>query len=932
MLDAASLKEIALEARHCFLFEDAPDFINLFHQSVKQLQSEMAQPTGADIGDLYKDLVRSAHSIKGGAGLAELTVLSRLAHNMEDLLEIMAAGRITDQATGLELVILAMEEAQSCIDLASSSDDNPGEAPGAPELTVALEEFLGTAQAPAEEVDESNFLGGATPSKFIATSLRVDLEACVQRMEEMLASEASERTVRNQLKTLADECLLLGEALGLQWLQDIAEIILHVVSEQPQRLAHFAPLAIAEIRRITAAYLQDINDTEIADSFWAFLPAKTAPEPEAAPTSPVETASTIPAPVAIAPTPAVDVKKTSSLQVRMPIEQLNRMGNAVGELFIGYEQLSLHHQQLLQASRSLKQRTQQLNPIRDEVATLYDKLAVASPENTAQSSSPNPSKTDNNNEFDSLHFDKYTKAHSNLQQFQELMVQVQEIREDIELIRWEFQSSLDSMRQQLEYLNQDLTQSRLVPFGKLAQRFVQSVETLSQRYPQSAKLKIVGEDVLVDQAILEQLRTPLTHLIRNAFDHGIEPPNQRRQSKKPDVGTIVLSAKLQGNTVEVEVQDDGKGVELEKVWQKAVRLGLYDDESGDRLSETEILDFIFAPGFSTRQEVSDLSGRGMGLDIVRLELDQLKGNVTVSSKPERGTKFTIRIPLSFNILPLLLFRCQQQVIALPSVNVEGVVALVEKNSQVPPPEYLDWQGMSLKIHPLDQLLPFSQSDIFLPPDQRPQPTIAVLVRQSLISMAIAVDEIIGERELVLKALDQSVAYPPYIAGCTVLGTGEVVPVLVPDAFDKLLNVPAQQPSAQVPETIEEDVPESLQQPYILVIDDSVAVRRTLDKILTKCGYQVQQCRDGKEAWNILNRSNQTFDLAICDLEMPGYDGFTLLQMVRAQSRWDNLPFVMLTSRDNDLHRKKAKDLGANDYFTKPFNPIQFIEAIAQYVQ
>jgi type IV pili sensor histidine kinase/response regulator len=753
----------------------------------------------------------------------------------------------------------------------------------------------------------------------------------------MLASGAPDRTVRNQLKTLADECLLLGEALGLQWLQDIAEIILHVVNGQPQRLNRFAPLAIAEIRRITAAYLQDVNDDAIAGSFQAFLPKKVAPpQPEvtvAPPTADATaTASTNSQPAAIAPTAAVDVKKTSSLQVRMPIEQLNRMGNAVGELFIGYEQLSLHHQQLLQASRSLKQRTQQLNPIRDEVSTLYDKLAVASPQNAGRSPSSKAAQGVDNNEFDSLHFDQYTQAHSNLQQFQELMVQVQEIREDIELIRWEFQNSLDSMRQQLEYLNQDLTQSRLVPFGKLAQRFVQSVETLSQRYPQSAKLEISGEDVLVDQAILEQLRTPLTHLIRNAFDHGIEPPIQRRQAKKPDVGTIVLSAKLQGNTVEVEVRDDGKGVEVERVWQKAVRLGLYDESSGDRLSETEILNFIFAPGFSTRQEVSDLSGRGMGLDIVRLELEQLKGNVSVSSKPQQGTKFTIRIPLSFNILPLLLCRCQQQVLALPSVNVQGVVALVEKDSKTPPPEYLDWQGTSLKIHPLDQLLPFAQNDIFSPPDQRPQPVIAVVVRQGLVSMAIAVDEIIGERELVLKALDQTVAYPPYIAGCTVLGTGKIVPVLVPDAFDQLLNASPKPLPAQVSTLTEANVPESLRQPYILIIDDSVAVRRTLDKMLTKCGYQVQQCRDGKEAWNFLNRSNQIFDLAICDLEMPGYDGFTLLQMVRAQSQWDNLPFVMLTSRDNDLHRKKAKDLGANDYFTKPFNPIQFIEAIAQYVE
>ena len=197
-------------------------------------------------------------------------------------------------------------------------------------------------------------------------------------------------------------------------------------------------------------------------------------------------------------------------------------------------------------------------------------------------------------------------------------------------------------------------------------------------------------------------------------------------------------------------------------------------------------------------------------------------------------------------------------------------------------------------------------------------------------MAIAVDEIIGERELVLKALNQTVAYPSYVAGCTVLGSGEVVPVLVPDAFDELLaNLTLEREAPSL-------TPDSLagletRQPSILVIDDSVAVRRTLDKLLTQCGYQVHQCRDGKEAWNYLNRSNQIFDLAICDLEMPGYDGFTLLQMVRGQKQWDELPFVMLTSRDNDLHREKAKKLGADNYFTKPFQALEFLEAISEYV-
>ncbi|WP_024546894.1 response regulator [Picosynechococcus sp. NKBG15041c] len=926
MLDADSLRAIALEARQCFLLEDAPDFIGLFNQSVKALQQELDQPSGGDRQNLYKDLVRSAHSIKGGAGLAEMQGLYQLAHHMEDLLEAVAEGQIEDQSMALELVVLAMEEVQHCVDLAARDDNHPGDSPGVEKMTITLKEFVATAQPVAPQQLSSP--AGNVPSKFVATALQVDLEACVQRLEKFLTTAPPPRVAALQLKTLEEECRLLGEALMVPWLKELASLLrtdLITAGLDPVALGQ---RAIAEIRRLIEIYLADPDQAHISPEFHALF--QTTPPPSASPA--IAEVATPPedgiAPAAPRTDTSDPLKQTSSLQIRMPIQQLNRMGNAVGELFIGYEKLNRHQEQLLRVSRNLKKRTQQLSPIRDEVTALYDQLAVA-PTGSTQNNGLGglrEAATTTHNEFDTLHFDQYTQAHTQLQQFQELMVQVQEIQEDLELMRWEFQDSLDGLRQQLESLSQDLIQSRLMPFGNLARRFRQSLETLSKRHPQTAHLAIEGEQVLVDQGILEQLRTPLTHLIRNAFDHGIEPPETRRQSQKAAAGTIHLGAQIRGNIVEILVQDDGRGVDLERVWQKAIAKGLCPPDQ--RPPEAEILEYLFAPGFSTRETVNDLSGRGLGLDIVRLELAELKGTISVKSKRHRGTRFTIRIPLNFNILPLLLCRCQKQAIAFPSVTVQAVVSLVN-NDQPHYPEFLDWQGTSLKLYALDQLLPYPQKNLLLPPEQRPAPTIGVIVRQGKKSLAIAVDEILGERELVLKSLDETVAYPPYVAGCTVLGSGEVIPVLLPDAFGPLLTGPNQDGGAVAASPAA--IPAQGQR-TILVIDDSVAVRRTLNKLLSQMGYQVQQCRDGKEAWNLLNRAQQNFDLAICDLEMPGYDGFTLLQMVRGQQKWNNLPFVMLTSRDNDLHRQKAKNLGANDYFTKPFHPVRFLQAIARYVE
>ena len=270
MLDAASLKAIALETRHCFLFEDAPDFINLFNDSAQQLRTELQQPTGADTSALYKNLVRSAHSIKGGAGLAELGLLNKLAHKMEDLLELMGEGRIPDPLTGIELVSMAMEEVQLCIQLASSDDDNPGESAGAPELIAALAEFLETAES-KKEPSANGDGNGAIANKFVATALSVDLEACVKRMADVLATDVPLHRLKSNFQTLTEECQLLGEALGLPWLQELAGSMNQAQQQPNMPIKELGTLAIAEIRNLSTSYLQDPNQTAISQEFQNFL-------------------------------------------------------------------------------------------------------------------------------------------------------------------------------------------------------------------------------------------------------------------------------------------------------------------------------------------------------------------------------------------------------------------------------------------------------------------------------------------------------------------------------------------------------------------------------------------------------------------------------------------------------------------------------------
>lgn len=328
------------------------------------------------------------------------------------------------------------------------------------------------------------------------------------------------------------------------------------------------------------------------------------------------------------------------------------------------------------------------------------------------------------------------------------------------------------------------------------------------------------------------------------------------------------------------------------------------------------------PGFSTADAVTDLSGRGVGLDVVRLQIERLRGNVQVATQLGQGTRFTITIPLTLSILPLLLCRCQQRTLAIPSVNILEIIALAEFCDYSSQPETIMWHDRSVPIFCLTKILPYTRADNISAAEQFNQHLGIVLdVGGQLVVFAI--NSLLGERELVLKPFDATVNVPSYIAGCTVLGTGEVVTVLAPNYLSELID--RKQPLLVSPPAFK---PSYSAKATILIVDDSVAVRKLLDRVLSKSGYQVVQCRDGKEALEALKQPGESYSLVISDIEMPRMDGFTLLREIRAVKNWQNLPIAMLTSRENDQHRQKAKDLGANAYFTKPFASDKLLKAIA----
>ncbi|WP_338038741.1 hybrid sensor histidine kinase/response regulator [Neosynechococcus sphagnicola] len=817
------------------------------------------------------------------------------------MLEALQEGRSTDQAVAYELLTLGVEQVSDLIAAARSGAQIIQPAPSL-SIYTALKDYLGS--LPSATPASMGAVSTSTVNPLIVkTILEEDLETCLQRVEALLTAPTP--VLQQALSGLVEECNLLGQTLGLPWLVETADVVRQSLSQ--------STLSFPEIGGAAIAQLRELRDQTLS------------PPPPVPPTlAPPTLAPPTPEPVLGNDPPVAEMAVAVTLNLRIPVTRLNRMNNTLGELLISHERLTLYQAQLNQASRALKKQAQQLPPINEQVRVFYDQLATA-PSLDATAAMAEAT------EFDPLQLDRYTAFHSTLQDFQELMVQVQETRADVDLITRDFQEGLEQLRQQLDSLRRDLTESRLVPFRFLAERFITPLQTLSQRHQKAVTLEVVGKETLVDQAILEQLQTPLTHLLRNAFDHGIESLGERQALHKPETARITLSARMRGNQVMIAIADDGRGIDLQKVYERAVSMGLCQVPRS-QLTPAQILEFLFLPGFSTATAVTDLSGRGVGLDVVRLQVERLRGFVQVESQWQQGSQFTLTIPLTLSILPLLLCRSQQRTLAIPSINILEIIALSEFYDADTMPSAIVWQQQLAPLYSLVQLLPYSHPQVTASSSQRHQ--LGLVLDTGDRPLVVAVDSLLGERELVLKPFDTTVKVPPYVAGCTVLGTGEVVPVLSPVHFVELLQPTTPVVEVESLETVgaAKELPSAnltAAQPAVLVVDDSVAVRRLLDRILNRSGYRVVQCRDGKEALEELNRAGEHCSLVISDIEMPRMDGFALLREIRAHPRLSKLPVAMLTSRENDQHRTKARDLGATMYFTKPFQPNDLLRAIAQ---
>lgn len=647
------------------------------------------------------------------------------------------------------------------------------------------------------------------------------------------------------------------------------------------------------------------------------------------------------------PQPAPQVKATPKLSVRVDLDRLERMNNLVGELTINRNSLALQNERLQESVGELGRKFIRFRGVIKTLQEMSDRMLLerhASPNATFSNSSNSALAT--NTEFDALEMDSYSMLYAVLQEILEESVQLEESVDDITIFAKQSNGAIDSQRQMLAQVRDELMWVRMLPLDQILQRFPRTLRDLSRKYQKPVDLQLTGTGVLVDKAVLEKLSDPLLHLLRNGFDHGIEDPATRQQQGKPATGSIAIRAYYQGNQTVIEVKDDGKGLALDKITQKGIEHGLISAAEAANATPERLYELIFEPGFSTASKVSEISGRGVGMNIVRSQIEALKGKISVTSVPDRGSTFTLRLPLTLTIAKLLVCSLGSTAFAIPSDSIEEIIIpTAEQLKSTNGQRFLALDRTLIPIYSLAEHLQYncpiieseSNSKAFktiAPPEDWSAPLL--LLRRGQQLFALEVVSLLSEQELVIKPYGKAIAAPTYSYGCTILSDGSLIPAFDGTALISIIVGDRVEPasSTNVPlETVTDsdkiDTPvsdrlNSLK--TIMVVDDSTALRRTMALTLEKAGYRVIQKKDGKEALNGF-KQNPDLDLIICDVEMPVMNGFEFLGMRRRDSALSQVPTFMLTSRSGAKHRNLATQLGADGYFTKPYVEQEFVREV-----
>ena len=610
----------------------------------------------------------------------------------------------------------------------------------------------------------------------------------------------------------------------------------------------------------------------------------------------------------------------SSVRVRAPL--LDRLVNQAGEVSITRSRIETG---VLQIKTSLSDMTENLERLRAQLRDLefHGEVQMTSRLEAAKAASQS---------FDPLEFDRFTR-------FQELTRMMAESVNDVATVQRSLQRSLETTEDELvaqarmtRELQDDLLRTRMVEFEGLSDRLYRVVRQAAKETGKSVRLDIVGGSIEIDRGVLDRMTGAFEHLLRNCVGHGIEVPEVRKAAGKDPSGSIIVALSQEGNEVGVEFRDDGAGLNLPRIREKGLALGMLDANRPS--SDAELANLIFAPGFSTADTVTELSGRGVGMDVVRSEVNAMGGRVETATAAGQGTSFKMVLPLTTAVTQVVMLRCGDTQVAVPSTLVEVVRRAT--------PAEVDAAYASGSYAMGDKPLQFFWLGALLQVSARAAQSEArtrmvVVIRSAQQRIALHVDEVGGNQEVVVKNLGSQLARLPGLAGITLLASGAVALIYNPVALATLYGDAAREATLRamrapdapgaLPAAAEPEVPQA---PLVMVVDDSLTVRRVTQRLLLREGYRVVLAKDGLDALERL--AEAVPEIVLSDIEMPRMDGFDLVRNMRADARLRNLPVIMITSRIAQKHREYAAELGVDHYLGKPYSEEELLALVARYTR
>ncbi|RMW99264.1 hybrid sensor histidine kinase/response regulator [Allofranklinella schreckenbergeri] len=659
-------------------------------------------------------------------------------------------------------------------------------------------------------------------------------------------------------------------------------------------------------------------------------PASAAPTPASATPGPSSSGASLPHTPQIGasfgtdlpgPTPLVVQQSSRRIQtVRVRSTHINRLINQAGEI---------------QISRSrAESRLRQLNTALDGMTVDLDRLRHQLRELEVQTESQMQSRMTlgkDSADFDPLELDRFTRVQELTRMMAETVNDVATVQRTLQAAMIGTEDDLVAQERKGRELQRDLLHTRMVEFDSVAERLHAVVRQAATDTGKMADLVIENGNIEMDRVLLDRLMGGFEHLLRNCVGHGIEPPAEREQAGKPATGIITLTVEQEGNDVAISFSDDGAGLNLEAIRNKGIERGLITADQ--EVTTKDLSNLIFMPGFTTAQELTGVSGRGIGMDVVRVDVSSLGGRIETTTEKGKGTTFRMVMPLTTAVTQVMLVRAGTLIVGLPANLIDGIervshdVLLGAYDSGV-----VEMEGKRIPFYWAGAMLQHSQRSQELAARTYP----VVLVRSAAQIVAVHVDEVLGNQEVVVKNLGPQLSTLPGLTGMSVLASGAVLLVYNFIALASVYGASAQalqrqRDPADIPADIKlSGVTRDSDIPLVMVVDDSITVRRVTERMLKREGYRVVLAANGAVALEMLQQAQELPVVILSDIEMPQMDGFELLTHVRADARLASLPVVMITSRMAQKHRDHAMQLGANHYLGKPYSDAELLALVRQY--